>query len=63
MAVRKTNATRAGRETFKVNIDFPIDLLRQIDAEAERIGIPRQSWIKLRIADVLAAATPTSGGK
>jgi hypothetical protein len=38
-----------------VNVDFPRDMLKQIDAEAARIGIARQSWIKLRIADVLAA--------
>lgn len=51
-----TNATRPGRDTFKVNVDFPRDLLQRIDVEAARIGIPRQSWIKLRIADVLDAA-------
>jgi hypothetical protein len=50
-----TNATRPGRDTFKVNVDFPRDLLKRIDAEAARIGIARQSWIKLRIADVLDA--------
>jgi len=50
-----TNATRPGRDTFKVNVDFPREMLKQIDAEAARIGIARQSWIKLRIADVLAA--------
>jgi hypothetical protein len=49
------NATRPGRDTFKVNVDFPRDLLKRIDAEAARIGIARQSWIKLRIADVLDA--------
>jgi hypothetical protein len=47
------NATRPGRNTFKVNVDFPVDLLRKIDAEAARIGIARQAWIKLRLADVL----------
>jgi len=31
----------------RVNIDFPLDLLRQIDAECARIGIPRQAWIKM----------------
>jgi hypothetical protein len=31
----------------RVNIDFPLDLLRQIDTECARIGIPRQAWIKM----------------
>lgn len=41
------------RDTFKVNVDFPMDLLRRIDAEADRIGIARQAWIKLRLTDLL----------
>jgi hypothetical protein len=42
-----------------VNVDFPLDLLRAIDREAARIGIARQAFIKLRIADALAAARTT----
>ena len=30
-----------------VNIDFPYDLLLQIDAECQRIGVTRQAWIKM----------------
>jgi hypothetical protein len=37
----------------RVNVDFPVDLLAAIDAEASRIGVARQAWIKLRLADVL----------
>ena len=51
-----TNATRPGRDTFKVNIDFPRDLLRRIDAEATRIGIARQALIKLRLTDLFDRA-------
>jgi hypothetical protein len=50
------SATRPGRDTFKVNVDFPPELLRRIDAEALRIGIPRQSWIKMRLADLFDQA-------
>jgi len=50
------SATRPGRATFKVNVDLPLDLLRRIDAEAARIGIARQAWIKLRLTDVLDGA-------
>jgi hypothetical protein len=31
----------------RVNIDFPLALLRQIDAECQRIGVSRQAWIKM----------------
>ena len=48
-------ASRPGREVQRVNVDFPLDLLREIDAEARRIGINRQAYIKLRLADALNA--------
>lgn len=31
----------------RVNIDFPLALLRQIDAECQRVGVTRQAWIKM----------------
>lgn len=31
----------------QVNIDFPLKLLRQIDAECTRLGVTRQAWIKM----------------
>jgi hypothetical protein len=46
-------ATRPGREVQRVNVDFPVDLLRAIDREARRIGVTRQAFIKLRLADTL----------
>jgi hypothetical protein len=49
-------ATRPGREVQRVNVDFPIDLLRAIDREAKRIGVTRQAFIKLRLADTLAGS-------
>jgi len=55
---RSTAARRAaarGDKTFKVNVDFPLDMLRRIDAEALRLGIPRQSWIKMRLDDYFKA--------
>jgi len=30
-----------------VSVDFPLNLLRQIDAECERLGVTRQAWIKM----------------
>lgn len=48
-----SKARRPGREVQRVNVDFPVDLLREIDAESDRIGVTRQAFIKMRIADSL----------
>jgi hypothetical protein len=42
-----------GREVQRVNVDFPIDLLRSIDREARRIGVTRQAFIKARLSYTL----------
>lgn len=51
----------------RVNVDFPVDFLRQIDAEADRIGVSRQSFIKYTVAraldDVPVPPRPERGGK
>ena len=44
---------RPGRSTQRVNVDFPTELLRIIDAEASRLGVSRQAFIKIRISDAL----------
>ena len=48
-----TKAVRAGRAMQRVNVDFPVDLLREIDQEARRLGVTRQAFIKVRLADSL----------
>lgn len=50
-----SKARRPGREVQRVNVDFPIDLLSRIDREATRLGVTRQAFIKIRLADTLAA--------
>lgn len=52
------SARRPGREVQRVNVDFPIDLLARIDREATRIGVTRQAFIKMRIADTLTSTAP-----
>jgi hypothetical protein len=49
-------ARRPGREVQRVNVDFPVDLLQAIDREARRIGVSRQAFIKLRLADTLSSS-------
>ena len=50
-------AVRPGRAVQRVNVDFPVDLLREIDQEARRLGVTRQAFIKVRLADVLVKST------
>ena len=52
-SVDMANATRPGRSVQRVNVDFPVDLLRDIDREARRLGVTRQAFIKIRLADSL----------
>jgi hypothetical protein len=47
---------RPGRNVQRVNVDFPVDLLRAIDRAADRIGVTRQAFIKMRLADSLDRA-------
>ena len=42
----------------RVNIDFPLALLREIDSECRRIGITRQAWIKMVCAESLHHGSP-----
>ena len=51
--VDATKAVRPGRAVQRVNVDFPVDLLREIDQEARRLGVTRQAFIKVRLADSL----------
>jgi len=44
---------RPGRDVQRVNVDFPVDILREIDRRARRLGVTRQAFIKVRIADSL----------
>jgi hypothetical protein len=44
---------RLGREVRHVNVPFPVDLLHAIDREAKRLGVGRQAFITLRLADTL----------
>jgi hypothetical protein len=48
-----TRARRPGRVMQRVNVDFPEELLQAIDREARRIGVTRQAYIKMRLADTV----------
>ena len=42
-------ARRPGQEQKRVNVDFPLWMVRALDKEAKRLGVPRQSLIKVLI--------------
>ena len=54
-------ARRIGTDAKRVNVDFPAWMVDSLDREARRLGVTRQSLIKLWLADKLvqpaAAAT------
>jgi hypothetical protein len=44
---------RPGLEQRRVNIDFPIWVIKSLDLEATRVGVSRQSLIKMWITEKL----------
>lgn len=42
--------------THRINVDIPKGLLDRVDREAERVGVPRTSLIKIWIAERLEKA-------
>ena len=46
-------ATRPNREQKRVNVDFPLWMVQSLDREASRLGVTRQSIIKVWIAERL----------
>jgi predicted DNA binding CopG/RHH family protein len=45
-----TKAKWPGHEQKRVNVDFPVWMIESLDREASRLGVPRQSLIKMLIA-------------
>jgi hypothetical protein len=48
-----SQARRPGQEQRRVNVDFPTWMIESLDREAKRLGVTRQSIIKVWIADRL----------
>jgi hypothetical protein len=48
-----SRAFKPGQEQKRVNVDFPVWMLERIDKEARRLGVPRQSLIKVWIGERL----------
>ena len=54
-----SKARRPEREQKRVNVDFPVWMIHSLDKEAKRLGVPRQSIIKIWLAERLEQKTTT----
>ncbi len=52
-----SKARRPEQEQKRVNVDFPLWMVHLLDKEAKRLGVPRQSIIKVWVAERLDKST------
>ncbi len=52
-----SKARRPKQEQKRVNVDFPLWMIQLLDKEAKRLGVPRQSIIKVWVAERLEKAS------
>lgn len=55
-----TSARLPNLEQRKVNVDFPIWMIESLDRSARRLGVTRQSVIKIWLAERLEHEAPSS---
>jgi hypothetical protein len=48
-----SRSRRPGEETRRINVDFPAWMVTSMDREARRLGVTRQSIIKMWMAERL----------
>ena len=48
-----SKARRLNQQPKRINVDFPIWMIESLDREAKRLGVTRQSIIKVWIAEML----------
>jgi hypothetical protein len=56
-ALDLSKARRPGQEQKRVNVDFPKWMIESLDKEASRLGVTRQSIIKVWLAERLEQVT------
>jgi hypothetical protein len=49
----ETKSVKVNRRIQRVNIDFPVAFLKELDEKAEKIGVARTALIKMWLADYL----------
>ena len=50
-----SKATRPGLEQRRINVDLPSWMINSLDTEAKRVGVTRQSIVKVWLAERLKA--------
>jgi hypothetical protein len=50
-----STARRPGLEQRRVNVDLPLWMIESLDGEAKRVGVTRQSIVKVWLAERLKA--------
>ena len=55
-----SKAERPNQAPKRVNVDFPLWVVNGLDREAQRLGVTRQSLIKMWIAEKLQQAAHVS---
>ena len=58
-----SKAFRPGQEQKRVHVDFPVWMIDRLDREAGRLGVPRQSLIKVWIGEHLERSKSTQKKK
>jgi hypothetical protein len=58
-----SKAKRPCKEYKRVNVDFPLWMIYLLDKEARRLGVPRQSIIKVWVAERLDKTSSTQAKK
>lgn len=48
-----SSARKPNQELKRVNVDIPIWMVNKLDQEAKRVGVTRQSIIKIWLAELL----------
>jgi hypothetical protein len=56
-----SKATRPDQEQRRVNVDFPTWMIQALDKESRRLGVTRQSIIKVWIAERLQTQETMAG--
>ena len=55
------SAKRPGLEQRRVNVDLPMWMIDSLDGEAKRVGVTRQSIVKIWLAERIKAEQATLG--
>ena len=58
-ALDLSSARRINQETRRVNVDFPSWMIQRLDSEARRLGVTRQSIIKIWLSERLEQTSST----